>query len=318
MRTSLLLLSVVLAVSPAHAAAKVKKFKKLVLCAVNGEQTATLGFEEKGAPKVKIADALDASAEALEAELSEAGVGFIPSSETKAAAQARMDREEKEMGGKLDASAAAMGQGADLGANAGMNAAMAAAMNNPALTPEQREQMRKAFAGSAGQAGAGMQAKAKAQNADTLANRKGALAAGGSKDGSPATWETRSLCGHPADEIYRDANNKSAFEFLDEVGGDGWLYVNASFGDVIGSGVTAWAPTAAAAGVAKAAAKARWAPLWVYEAKLYDKAGKLVWSTRKPVKGEEVEIGKTPASALKVIKASAPDGVKKLVAELTK
>lgn len=317
MRPVLFALTLALASAPAQAAPKIKKFKKLLVCAVNGEQSASLGFEEKGAPKVPVADALDASAEALEAELSAAGIGIIPFTEATAAAKARMAREEKETEGKLDASAAMMGQGAELGASAGVNAAMAAAMNNPALSPEQREQMRKALGGSAGQAGAGMQAKAKAQNADMMKSGKSAAAAIGSSKGSPSTWETRSMCGHPADEIYRDASNMKAFEFLDEVGGDGWLYVQASFGDSEGSGVTAWQPTNAAAGVAKAAAKARWVARWVYEAKLYDKKGKLVWSNRKPIKGAELKAGKTVASGQKAIEAGVADGIKTLVAELT-
>lgn len=320
MRTSLFVVALVLAAAPSYAGSKLGKFKKLLVCAVEGEQDIPLGFDKEDgtpAPRVNIAGALDASAKALEDELSAAGIGFIPFSEAEAAGQARQERAMKEGEGKLDAHAATMGQAADTGANAGMAAVMQAAMNNPALTPEQREQMRKALGGSSGQAGAAMTAKAKAGNAATMGEARARAAADAGK-GSASTKHVLAYCPRLADEVYDDAGNKDALEFFREVGADGWLSVKAAFGDEEGSGMSGWAPTAAAAGVAKAAAKALWVPRWVYEVRVYDKKGKMAWTNRKPIKGEALQVGKTAASAKKAIAAGAPDGIKALVAEITK
>ncbi|MBI3298233.1 MAG: hypothetical protein HYZ75_08725 [Elusimicrobia bacterium] len=314
MRYALLALSLVLAAQPAHAASKLKKFKKLLVCGVTGEQNATVDLEGKGKALVSTKEALDASAKTLAAELSAAGIGMVPFADAAAAAEARMDRKEKAMEGQLDDYAATAGAAAGGAEIAGMNAAMQAAMNNPALTPEMREQMRKAFGASAGQAAAGTQAKVQSGNVNMMKAAKAGRKAQVGKDGSPSTWHARQFCPEPKDAIFPDApgdgpsDRGEAFAFLDEVGADGWLFVDAKFGESITT-VTeqAWKLT-----------QTSFNPRWVYEVKYYDKKGKMVWGNRKPIRSKDIKLGKTAAGAQKAVDASARDSMKTLVAEMTK
>lgn len=314
MRTSLFVLSLIVAATPGHAASKLTKFKKLLVCAVDGEQDVELGKE--GGTKLNLADALDAGAATLESELASAGIGFVPFAEAKAAAEALQAELDKEMGGMMDSHAAAMGAGAEMGANAGMAAAMQAAMNNPAVTPEQREQMRKAFGASAGQAGAGMQAKAKGHNADMMAGAKSAREAAAVRSGSPSTGQVRMFCPRATDEIAPDVKGGKPldrtrhWQFLENVGADGWLFVSARFGDT--------STSSAASGYGAVTTMSRYVPMWNFEAQAYDKKGKRVWKNAVRVSGEELKIGKTVGSAKKAMDAGAPAAVKELVAEMTK
>lgn len=319
-----------LAAAPAFAGSKLGKSKKFIICAVGGEQSVPLGFEKDGVapPRVEIVDAFEAGAKALEDGLSEAGVSFVPFAEAEAAAKARQAKEFGDAKTQLDGSANTSGAAAEAGANAGGDAVMQAIMNNPGMTAEQKEQYRKAFAASAGaskgQVAAAVSNKAQSGYGDMLATGRAAAEAKANSNGSPSTGHVRSYCPRAGDEIQPDEEGRRGiggthyYAFRDEMGADGWLYVDATFGVVQGPGPAGYQPTLAAAGMAKATAKSYWIPRWEFQVKSYDKKGKLVWQNRKPIQSDNVEIGKTKASAKKAIAASAPEAVKAVVEALTK
>lgn len=314
MRTSFFVLSLVLAAAPVQAGSKLKKVKRVVLCAVSGGQEASVQWKKETA-LVDVKMALDAAAAELERQLAGAGIEIVPLAEAEAAAKKLRAGKLDAAKGKLAASEDAMAQGAGAAENSGFAAAMTAAMNNPSMTPEMREQMKKHFAASKGQGGASVKSRAAAQNADAMDAAQKGLAMEAARLGSLSTGNTLTLCpGRSIDQLDRGGESGEKFTFRDGLGADGWLSVEARFGEVVTSDTGNWAASAASA---IKYTFSNYVPRWVFEASIHDKKGKRIWSNRKPIRGEMLKIGGTPASAKKAIEADVPNIVGKVVEELT-